>query len=871
MSELQTVDAVLSPKPGLIEMRAAFPFIRRLVGCGILVLAAGLSAVSVSSQSTGLATAWSAYDRGDFDRAIKLSSAARRSNPKSQSHSVRLEAALIGIYSRLAQGRFPEADELSQSAVSEIKDVAVDGRIKAEVYFAASFAARQAKRFPDAIRLAREGRALAAGTNFGEGLYRLRMAQIFVSKGYDVSAMIWLQEAESYLRKEPGALRFLLDVLYFQRFLMSSKSDFSGALAKADEIILISSKSKLDYVKRYALYSLGGLQSHIGQTTRAYKTFNECLKAARLSKDRDLEISVLSTTALNRLWDGKLALAEKVFGELKAVEFGAQESLETGIVRAVIEGLNGRDAKAEELFLELAKNPAGSQFLVPAWRLRVAKSRGKWEEALARAEDLRRLLETNNFRDGLPDVELSIATANFRLGRFDEARRHSALAMQLVDEIRSQTADAISLQLHSVYHEAFRLAADLEPDLKRKSVLVESLKARLLKDKTSGLKSVSDFISKEERLRLETISRDYVEDKADDSELGAIEGYLARRRPEREAVTNASAEPNLYKSLDETTIVSYFFAANGQLSAFVWDRETGTRKVDLAIDSVEAQSMASRVRADIVNRVFFKRDGKQVFDKLLGKLGPLKKNLVISPDRGLWLIPFQALSPDGESYLIEGRTISYAPSVEILLKQLDSNPPRRKVMAAFANSTFGGRLLRFVNSEATAVAGLYDTNPIINATSSQFRLEAPNADLVHLSMHAEIDRDRALDSLLGFRGSGSDDGRLTVEGLLGTPLKRGSLMFIASCETTNVFDAEGAVGLSWGAMAAGATTVISANWEANDRSTSNFVTTFYKAYKNGSTSSEALQAASKALISNKSAQMHEPYYWASFSLSGDFR
>jgi CHAT domain-containing protein len=106
---------------------------------------------------------------------------------------------------------------------------------------------------------------------------------------------------------------------------------------------------------------------------------------------------------------------------------------------------------------------------------------------------------------------------------------------------------------------------------------------------------------------------------------------------------------------------------------------------------------------------------------------------------------------------------------------------------------------------------------------------------------------------------------------LDSKVKKGSLVFLASCDTNNVLSGEGLVSLAWGMMGAGATTVISAQWEANDKLTGVFAEAFYKHYKKNLSSAEALQLASLEMINNKSNDMHEPYYWADFTLNGDFR
>jgi CHAT domain-containing protein len=146
------------------------------------------------------------------------------------------------------------------------------------------------------------------------------------------------------------------------------------------------------------------------------------------------------------------------------------------------------------------------------------------------------------------------------------------------------------------------------------------------------------------------------------------------------------------------------------------------------------------------------------------------------------------------------------------------------------------------------------------------------ADILHFSMHAQVDGEQPLESFLGFRKNGAtDNGRLTVEELLKIKLKKGSLAFLASCDTNNVLNGEGLVSLAWAMMGSGATTVVSAQWEANDKSTEVFTKSFYTFYKHGDSSAEALRKASLELIKNKSNAMHEPYYWANFTLSGDYR
>lgn len=293
--------------------------------------------------------------------------------------------------------------------------------------------------------------------------------------------------------------------------------------------------------------------------------------------------------------------------------------------------------------------------------------------------------------------------------------------------------------------------------------------------------------------------------------------------------------------------------------------------MNIPVSESDLETEIKRTEQKIKNRIFFKRDGKELFDKLLKPLDVSARHLILVPDKYLWKVPFQALSPDGERYLIEDKLISYAPAVSILVEQLRRPKTVRRTLQAFANPSFDNQFLQYVNSEATTVAGLFGSRPVLNATIQDFRQRSDKADIMHFSMHAQVDNDDPLNSFLGFKRAGANNGRLTVEDILNSRLRKRSMVFLASCDTNRVLSGEGLVSLAWGMMGAGATTVISAQWEANDEFTGVFSKAFYRNYKQSFLSAEALQRASLEMITNKSNNVHEPYYWANFTLNGDFR
>ena len=371
---------------------------------------------------------------------------------------------------------------------------------------------------------------------------------------------------------------------------------------------------------------------------------------------------------------------------------------------------------------------------------------------------------------------------------------------------------------------------------------------------------------------LEELSLKYIDDQGFASEIEKNEKLVIATVPEFNLAKPDLTELDKISDFDDAAVVSYLFTLDKKLLAFVKEKGQPVRIVHLSVSEDEINSIAKTTEQKIKNFIFFKRDGREIYDKLLKPLNLTAKHYVIVPDKSLWKIPFQALSADGEKYLIEDKLISYAPSVSILLEQIKNPKPNRQTLQAFANPSYKNQFLQYVNAESTQVAAIYNSKPMQNATVPDFERNSANTDILHFSMHAQVDSEQPLDSFLAFRKSGAnDDGRLTVEELLKIKLKKGSLAFLASCDTNNVLSGEGLVSLAWAMMGSGATTVVSAQWEANDKSTEIFTKTFYKFYKQGNSPAEAMQKASLNLIKDKSNDMHEPYYWANFTLTGDYR
>jgi CHAT domain-containing protein/tetratricopeptide (TPR) repeat protein len=807
-------------------------------------------------------------DDGNYAKAIELAQTVANDADPTQPIVSALDTILVA---QIAQQKYGEAESTLEN-YSKIVARNSDPRLRARVNLRASDLYRSERKFPEALQQSKN--ALKAAPNDPEILagYYLSLGRILFTSGYDLSAIIWLEKAENLFELKPVSSG-QLDTYRFLSLAWSSKLNYPAALKYSEKLMSAAAGSRFKHRHRQSFFESATLLASIGQGRKALALREKGLKLSLDNKNTYQARNFLASLLLNSLYDGDLSRASSYLDQLNLLDKDGGFAFETTLGRAIISGLTGRREISEKTFSELEKKTNNSPFILPSWKKTIAEKNKEWERVIQYNRTLLDLTLAQNFREDLPGIYLSLASAYFHLGQTEKSIEYLDQTLSLVETIRTTDNKNLSLGLLEIYHKAYRLLAQTKLERPRESFeLADYLKARLLKDRINkSATRASSVIEPEVRRKLELLSSDIVDRPGDDSEISKLETSFTTYIPETVIPRPDFTELDKVPELENKAVISYLFTLDERLMAFVWEKDKPIRSVYLPVSENEIVADVKRTEQKIKNRIFFKRDGKDLFDKFLKPLNISATHLVIVPDKHLWKIPFQALSPDGEKYLIEENLVSYAPSVSILLEQLKQSKPTRRTLQVFANPSFNNQYLQYVNGEAIKVAGLYNSRPAMNASVSDFRRFADKADVLHFSMHAQVDNDQPLDSYLGFREVGKDGGRLTVEDLLDSRLRKGSLVFLASCDTNNVLSAEGLVSLAWGMMGAGATTVVSAQWEANDKLTGVFSRAFYKYLKLGNSSAEALQQASLEMIRNKANSMHEPYYWADFTLSGDFR
>ncbi|MEP6903449.1 MAG: CHAT domain-containing tetratricopeptide repeat protein [Actinomycetota bacterium] len=791
---------------------------------------------------------------------------------KSKDNLLILKGQQIIAGSQISTEKYKEAEATVNDSLKILSENEVNSKQKAQIYLLLAWLWRSQHETEKALEFGKKALAVAPNDRQILGEYYLNIGRILFSSGYDISGIIWLEKAEKIFKTEKtNAAK--LDNYRFLSLAWASKLNNQKALAYAEKRIDLSIGTQYKYKYRQALYELGNLLSATGQKQKAFAVFKKGLELSLAQENTYQSRNFLSVLLFNSLYENEVKEAASYLAQLENLDTDDQFSFDILLGKAVVAAFNGQNEVSEKSFTELDKMEKDSDFLTPLWKITIAEKQKNWEQVVNLNQFVLDITLKNNFRDDLPKLYLNFANAYFHLELTQKSLESLEKTIALVEEIRQSETPDLSLGILETYHNAYRLLTQMKTVNPEESFeLADFLKARVLKDKinNSPLKTTST-ISNEVRQKLEALTLKFVDDQSVSEEIEKTEKLITTKIPELNLDKPDLSKLDKISDLNDAAIISYFFTLDKKLLAFVREKGKPVKTIQLPVSEDEIDISAAKIQQNIKNQIFFKRDGQELYDKLLKPLSLTSKHLIFVPDKSLWKIPFQALSSDGEKYLIEEKLISYAPSVSILLEQLKSPKPNRQTLQAFSNSSFENKNLQFANSEASAVAGMYNSKPIINATVEDFENNSTKTDILHFSMHAQVDQEQPLDSFLGFRKIGKDDGHLTVEKLLNIKLKKGSLVFLASCDTNNVLSGEGLVSLAWAMLGSGATTVISAQWEADDRSSAIFTKSFYENYKQGNSAAESLQKSAVALIKDKSLNMHEPYYWADFALNGDYR
>jgi CHAT domain-containing protein/tetratricopeptide (TPR) repeat protein len=189
--------------------------------------------------------------------------------------------------------------------------------------------------------------------------------------------------------------------------------------------------------------------------------------------------------------------------------------------------------------------------------------------------------------------------------------------------------------------------------------------------------------------------------------------------------------------------------------------------------------------------------------------------------------------------------------------------------------------LPFTRQEATRLLALTPKNSSFGAIDFQAsRATVLSGDLsqyryVHFATHGVLDSERPglsslVLSMVDEKGQ-PQNGFLRANDIYNLKLPA-ELVVLSACQTGlgKEIKGEGLVGLTRGFMYAGAARVVVSLWNVNDKATADLMTKFYeKMLKQGLRPAAALRAAQVEMWKQK--QWQSPYYWAAFTMQGEWR
>ena len=254
---------------------------------------------------------------------------------------------------------------------------------------------------------------------------------------------------------------------------------------------------------------------------------------------------------------------------------------------------------------------------------------------------------------------------------------------------------------------------------------------------------------------------------------------------------------------------------------------------------------------------------KSLYDELLAPIRDrlTAAHLLFVPHGPLHYVPFHALF-DGESYLIDQHTVSYAPSASIY-----------KVCAEKQANTAGPSLIMGVPDEKApsildelrSLSGILPhPNLYIGKAASEYVLKSagPGSRFVHIATHGYFRQDSPMFSSIRLGNS-----YLSLYDLYQLRLPAELVTFSGCATGLNVVAAgDELIGLARGLFQAGAQSLLLSLWDVHDQSTAEFMKAFYSAIQAG----ENKASAAKAAMLTVRQQYPHPYQWAPFVLMGKY-
>ena len=293
-------------------------------------------------------------------------------------------------------------------------------------------------------------------------------------------------------------------------------------------------------------------------------------------------------------------------------------------------------------------------------------------------------------------------------------------------------------------------------------------------------------------------------------------------------------------------------------------------------EQVEAMRLATLAKNDKILDELSSLLGKV----LIPEIDSEYSSLIINPDGILTQLPWEIIKKD-DRHLIEDYDIRYTSNLGFIFPKIETKS-QEELLAIYtpeypkSDEKFVTRsspvYLKGAQNEASIISNYFPSRIYNdNLTKTLFKQTAPQASLLHLAMHAEINTTNSGLNRLLFDGDSDSDKHLTLEEIYGMKMSA-NLAVLSACNTGfgNDNDGRGMESFQRAFTFAGVPTTVASLWEVPDLSTEKIMVNFYKNLKKGQSKSQALKNAKVNFVdTHKGTKLEQPYYWAGFVVYGD--
>ncbi|WP_323363480.1 CHAT domain-containing protein [Leptothoe sp. PORK10 BA2] len=757
------------------------------------------------------------------------------------------------------------------------------------------------------------------GDQFKEGVTLNNIGSAYDSLGERQTALDHYQQALSLLqainnRREVSVTLNNIGLLY------DSLGDPETALDYYQRSLSLSRAVGHRALEATTLTNLGSVYETLGEIATALEHYQQALPLSRAVGDRRSEASILTNTgrAYGRLgnWTAALDYYQQALPLRRAVGDRAGEAVTLNNIGAVYYSLGKPESALEHYQQALPLSQAVGDRPQEANALsnlaHLYQTQGQLDDALETINDAITLIE---------DLRLDISPGELRSSYFATVQNYYQLKTHILMQLGRPEA-AFETSEASRARVLLELLSEANVDIR------QGVDPTLLAQEQSLKTELQQIESRRIALR----SGDYTQteaaaiDRESETVLQQLENTLAEIRRASPAYADTVQPRPLtldqiqQQVLDDDTVLLQY--ALGEDQSYLWIVGPEQFQSVVLPGREEINTAASTFRNALANPGpvgLVRRPAQTLTAMILPELPAWAegKRLLVAGDGILSEIPFAALAvPGAEQYepLLSEHEILSQPSisaVSVLRHQLGNRPEQPLSVAVLADPVYqptderlkqasntdlpreAERNLRDMNLQAilplpftrTEADGILQLAQQRNLRSlAAFDFEA-NYDwvtdpklgdygVVHLATHGFINPvnpqlSGVVLSLVDEQGNRRDDGFLRLHDIFNLKLSA-ELVVLSACQTGRgeQVSGEGIIGLSRGFMYAGAERVAVSLWNVNDEATANLMTEFYRyLLEENQSPAAALRAAQLDMWEAGQS----PYYWAAFTLQGEWR